>query len=444
MVATLVGGIVGVGGTSGPLVVAGGGIAFVACWGHPRRALVLWMLSLTMIPVWVSAHLFANVPLHCIVAAMAVAATITGSRGQIPITKFEAYFALVLAASLLATLFGGSTAAVWAQEPIRWGIPFLAARILVSATGIRYATNVIAVVFAVVGCLATIELVLAWHPFVNWRFDTLEYEYWHAVQTRGGRDRSAWAFGHSIALGGSLALSIPFIARSTFDGPLKVVMFASVGAGIFATASRSSVVAAGLAAAICFIYISTSRFVRTVGITATVLVAFLATTNYLPLFQGWVRGTSREERQSADYRSMLYSTYLPEIRLFGRAPIEIRVNSIDSAVLHFGLEFGWIVLLAMLLPLTLCAARTVAGRASTAEIALFGQIPLFATVAFITQYESLIFVVAGIAVQAIIAERTAAQSDPAAEARIPAKERIHTRSCAPTGRHSHSAVAGQR
>jgi hypothetical protein len=331
---------------------------------------------------------------------------------------------------------------VWAQQPIRWGIPFLAARVLVSATGIRFATDVIALLFAIVGGLAVLELLMVWHPFVNWNIETPEFAIWHSIQTRGGMDRSEWAFGHSIALGGSLALSIPFIARSTFNSLLKAAMLISVSAGIVATASRGALIAAGLSAAICLLYVAKNRFVRTASIALTLLGAFLMTPAYAPFLQSWARGATDEEQHSADYRNTLYSTYLPNIEWFGRSPIHTRINSIDSAIVRLGLEFGWIVLVILLLPLALSIVRVVAGRASTAEIALVGQIPLFATVALITQYESIVFVVVGIAVQTIIAERTSTVRDPRSASRAP-MARIDRRR-AVDYRYSYPPAAGQR
>lgn len=404
LVGIRIGDFVGIG------IAAAGGLVFVACRHQPRRALVLWMLSMTMIPIWVSAHLLANIPLYCVVAIMAVASVMTNTQSRFTFTVFDAYFSAVIAVSFLAVLFGGSNAAVWVQQPVRWGIPFLAARILVSATGTRFAVNAFAVIFAIVGGLAVVEFLFVWHPFVNWNTGTPEYALWHSIQTRGGSDRSTWAFGHSIALGGSLAFSIPFIARSTFTQNSKAVMFMLVGAGILTTASRGALVAAVLSAGICVVYLTQNRFIRTLNLVATLIVVYLMTSVFASFLESWVRGTDDEQQQSVDYRNSLYSTALPGVELFGRSPFHTRIISVDSAVVRLGLEFGWIFLIMILFPLILTTYRVVAGHATTAEIAIVGQIPLFAAVALITQYESIVFVVAGIAVQMIIEERTTAEA----------------------------------
>jgi hypothetical protein len=404
MVAVAVAAALWTANTASLLAVIGAGLIFACCWGRPRVALTLWLLSLTMVPIWISVHFLANVPFHCVVAVVAAAATV--NRTRITVTVFEAYLGLFFAVSFLAVLFGDASDALWAQMLVRWGIPFLAARILVSATGIRFATDLVAFIFALVGLLAVAELIFVWHPFVEWNFPTPEFATWHVIQARGGSDRSEWAFGHSIALGASLALSIPFIMMSSHRRSIKTIFLLLVFAGIVATASRASLLAAVLTVAICLSYFGRERSVRTMVLAYTLAAAVIVVPYIAPVLQAYAVGNSGEEQVSAGYRDSLYSTYLTEIEWFGRSPAYYTVGgtgpSIDSAVLRIGLAFGWVVLILVLIPVVLSTCRVIAGRASTGEMAIVGQIPLFATVALITQYESMVFIVAGIAAQAIL------------------------------------------
>lgn len=390
------------------LALSCGALTLVAFWSHPKLSYVVWLLSLTMVPIWISIDLAANVPAHCIVALLAIAATLP--RTNLTFTKYDAYFLVFLFLSFAAVLIGGSTSASWAQILLRWGIPYLAARVLVSAVGVRFAVNAIAIILGVVGGLAVLELVLSWHPFSGLSTASLEYEIWNTIQVRSGIDRSEWAFGHSIALGGSLAMSIPFILRSSLGNALKLVLFVMVLLGIISTASRGALIAAAFTAAICLLYLARNRVARTAGLLVMTVAALLAVSAVDTLLQGWARGSTDEEQSSFEYRNYLYSTFLPEIEWFGRSPIYVagatRNQSTDSAILQLGLSFGWVVLIGALLPLALGVVRVVVGRASTPEIAIVGQIPLFTTVALITQYESLIFVVAGTAVQMLIDKKT--------------------------------------
>lgn len=406
MVGTLVGWFVWVGHVEGLLAVVGSALLLIAFWGHPRLALVVWMLSLVMLPIWISIDFFASVPAHCVVAILAIAATMRRTRPSL--TSADTYFAVFLAACFAAVLFGGSSAGLWAEILIQWGIPYMTARVLLLATGIRFTVNVIAVIFGLIGALAVLELLLTWHPFVGWHVSSTQFEYWHAIQARNGTDRSEWAFGHSIALGGSLALSIPFITRSSFSAFVKVVLLISVSAGIAATASRGAFIAAAFTALVCLLYVARQRIVRTATLLLTLMVAFLVTSSLGPLVQSMTRGTTQEEQWSYDHRDDLYSTYLSAIEWFGKSPLYLTDGtgyySTDSALLRVGLQFGWVVLVLAVIPLVLTIFRVVAGRASIGEIAIVGQLPLLATVALITQYQSLIFFAVGIAVQMTMAK----------------------------------------
>ena len=379
------------------LTAACGLLLYVAMWGRPRFSFVVWLLSMATVPIWINVELTVTVPLHCIVALMAITANI--SRVELAITKYDMYFAAFLAVALAAVLLGGPSVTPWTLILVRWGIPYFAVRVLVSATGTRFAVNAIAAVLGSVGWLAVLELMLAWHPFVGWDLGGLEYETWHVIQVRHGGDRSEWAFGHSLALGGALAISIPFVARSSFSVLLRIVLLAGAGGGILATGSRGALVAAAFTAAICVLYLAKRTIVRVAAFALVLPAVMFVAPRVLPILETWARGTSDEEQGSFAHRGLLYSSYLPRIEWFGTSAENL---SIDSQVMYIGLGFGWVVLVLAVIPVAISSIRLVSGRASTAEIAIVGQIPLFATVALITQYESIVFLVAGIAVQMVI------------------------------------------
>lgn len=416
-----------------------GVVLFVVSWNHPRLGFVVWLLSLVTLPIWVSVNYVLNLPAYVIIGLIVASAAF--ARARIYLTPFDLYFAGFLALSFAAVPLAGSSAAFWIQILLRWGIPFLVARVLVSAVGLRFAVNALALTFGVIGGLAVIEFLFAWHPFVDWSFGSSEFDIWHSIQVRNGGDRSEWAFGHSIALGGSLAISIPFILRCSFSWTTRAVLLAAATAGIAVSASRGALIAAALSALICLLYVSSRRLVRAAALSFTLVSTVLFAPSIEPLLQTWAQGSSAEERTSFEYRNYLYSTYVSSIKLFGRSPVYDSGGyapggrqSFDSAIVYLGLGFGWLVLVFATLPLMVAALRVIFGRASTAEIAIVGQIPLFATVALITQYESVVFFVAGIAVQALILQRTA--PDPQLEEVSPKTNSVRS------GKHALSAVGG--
>lgn len=365
-----------------------------------RVAQVIWLISLTMVPIWVGVDLVASIPVQCIVAIIAVFVAQRSVHSRF--TMFDAYFVMLLSLSFAVVLVGGSNWAWWAQIPVRWVIPYLAARVLVSAVGIRFTVDAIALVFGIVGMLAIVELLISWHPFAGLITSTPEYAIWSEIQIRGGRERSEWAFGHSIALGGSLSMSIPFILNSSYRTGTKLGLVTLVGAGIVATGSRGAVVAGCATAAICVIYRLKSRTARTFASILVLITGLLTAPIITPVLESFGLSTL-EEQESLTYRNILYSTYLTEMNPFGQSPIIWAIKSNDSAFLQIGLQMGWVFLSMMLIPILLIVIRVLTGNASIAEISVVGQLPLFFTVALITQFELFVFFVVGIAVQMALA-----------------------------------------
>ena len=370
----------------------------------PEFWLMAWLLSITMVPIWISIRLVATIPIHCVVALLAIIAAILGGH-RIQFHIFDGYLILIVGVAALAV--DNINQGMLAEIVVRWIIPYFAIRILAPAAGIQFTVDAISLMLAVVGCLAVIEFLLSWHPFVSWTVDwnskSNEFQTWHQIQTRGGSDRSTWAFGHAIALGGSLSLSIPLIARASFRNAWKIMMFMAVGAGIVTSGSRSAMLAAALTAGLTMAYTARHQANRILAILTAAATALLIGPQVLPAFEQWAAGNSAEEQGSAYFRSYLYELYLPKIQWFGRSPDFFNgtalTDSIDSALLYIGVNWGWIITGIIVFPLLVVVVRAVAGRASAPEIALAGQVPLFLTVALLTQYESLIFIFAGLAVQ---------------------------------------------
>ena len=409
---------IGVGSVAAPLfvsVAAGGCVLVAVLWGRPRVALTAWILSIAMLPCWIGVSLAVYVvPIHSFIAFIAIIVTI-GKWWYKP-TKWDVYFGMFLLISLVAVVFGGSSRGLWAALVFECGLSFLVARVLISGAGTAFAINTVAVIFSLVGGFALLELLLAWHPFVGWpKMNNLQYLIWaNFIQTREGSDRSAWAFGHPIALGGALALSIPFVLRSTYARTVKAVMLVFVFSGILASASRAALTTALFTLALCGISAVRTSAAR----AATFVLASSVAVFVLPYLRIFAAGETTEERVSANYRSHIYAMYLHEIPLFGKSAMVLapgvisgaaepeaghpRRSSIDSTLLGLGLNFGWIVVAMLIIPLTLSVLRIITGRASIAEISVVGQVPLLAFAPLVTQWESFFFFVFGFALQMAI------------------------------------------
>jgi hypothetical protein len=408
---------IGVGSVAAPLfvsVAAGGCVLVAVLRGRPRVALTAWILSIAMLPCWIGVSLAVYVvPIQSFIACIAIIVTI-GKWWYKP-TKWDLYFGMFLLVTLVAVLFCGSSRGAWMTLVFEWGLSFLLARILISSAGTVFAINTVAVIFSLVGGFALLELLLTWHPFAGWpKMNNFQYLVWgNFVQTRDGADRSFWAFGHPIALGGALALSIPFVWRSTYARTVKAVMLAFVFSGILATASRGALITGIFTLTLCGISAVRTSTAR----AATFVLASSVAVFIQPYLRTFAAGETTEERVSANYRSHIYAMYTDQIPLFGKSAMVMApgvVNgapplpghparsSIDSALLGLGLQFGWIVVAMFIIPLIVSALRIITGRASIAELSVVGQVPLLAFVALITQWESFVFFVFGFALQMAI------------------------------------------
>lgn len=388
--------------TALPVVAASSVIAFVllgAMWGRPRFALVVWLFSMVMVPSWVG---ISALPVQSAVALLVILA-IGGSLG-IKLDWYDCYFSLFLILAFLTVFLGGDGPigrTLLIEFIVKWALPYLVARVVLPASGLRFGTDAVAVAFTGLGMFAICEFVLGFHPYTKFMTGAPGYETWGSIQIRDGLERSEWAFGHSIALGGSLALAVPFVLASSFDRRFKAMMIVFVFGGVACTLSRGALIAAGLTLLLCALAYLSMRGLRfamlTVGFAATVL----AVVGPDQLMQ-FAFGTTAETQESATYRERLYETLMPALVPFGNSdytPVSTGA-SIDSAFLYVGMHFGWVILFMLVLPLLVVVVRILRGRASNIEAGLLGQVPLLATVSLITQYQSLLFFVVGFAVQA--------------------------------------------
>jgi hypothetical protein len=389
------------------MAAAAGVVLTAVMWKRPKAAVVIWLLSVAMVPSWIGISAF---PVQSAVGLLAIAA-VAGSFG-LRLDGFDLYFGGFIALALIILLLGGGDRALFIDFVVKWALSYAVARVVLPACGVRFATDAVALVFALVGALAILEFIFHWHPFVGFMTSFPEYATWGEIQVRSGVERSEWAFGHSIALGGSLALAIPFILGASFGFKFRVFALLLVLGGIATTLSRGAMIAAGLTIFLCLLAYLTKRGLQFAmvfaGCVAVTAVAFVPGRLVQFAF-----GATSETQESASYRERLYDTLLPDLVPFGKAsyPLVSQDTSIDSAFLYVGMHFGWIIVVMLLAPFLLVVVRTLSGKASLFEVGVAGQLPLLATVSLITQYQSFLFFTVGFAVQVAVADRMSSNLD---------------------------------
>lgn len=404
-VVVALGALSGVAITSQPWLVIGALVAIVAfpiMLNRPRAVFVLWLCSIAFIPYWIGVDVFGFMPIPSLLGLM-VGAILISKKMWIP-SGWDYILAAFIGLSLLAVVIDTSSRGTWFSMLTHWTLAFLIGRAAIPVLGKEYTGRVFAIIMSIVGGLALVEFWLSWHPFTSWAMSNGSYAAWSPIQVRGGNDRSEWAFGHSIALGGSLTLAVPFIVQGQFRTSRKILMLCLIGGGALVSLSRGGLLAVALTVALSLYALATVSSVQRflIGCTSIFLGVWA-----LSSFAGLTAGSSRETSSSSSYRVAMHETLIPTMQMIGRAtsaqrtPSGLRFGryqSIDSTFLILGIGFGWLVAAIAIVAFLALLVRVALRHASAPEVALVGQLPVLATVALITQYQILIWLMLGMAV----------------------------------------------
>ena len=395
-------------------------------FSRPKSALVVWVLVVCLVPCWFGVA-FAGLGYlqPASLLGLPIIAGLLLRRSAV--VKFHLADWLVIG-YLLALAF----ATQWGtpSSELKAGFVLFGASYLIGRTiGIvapERTGKIIAMVAVGLSLFAIMESLTGFHPFKDLNTSS-PLGFWAHIQVRGGRDRSEATFGHAIALGSFLALAAPFVLAHLRWRRLGFVIIAL---GVLATLSRGSMLALGL--------VVTLTFMPRLGLPAlawrkggtTLLLGALTLVLY-PITEGVALQSSAELDSTANYRSSLLSL-IHLAHPFGlaegtqyRESIHTFIfggyfGSIDNAPLALALTQGWLPLLPLLVGVAGAVFVYLRGQAGPAHIALLGQIPALITVALITQWGPLVWLIAGWAVsEAATMRRAATRGMDAAEGSSP-------------------------
>jgi hypothetical protein len=288
---------------------------------------------------------------------------------------------------------------------VRGLLAYSVARCLAPRAGLRWTASAVAIVLLICAAWSVVEYALNLHIFEHFDLGSPEGS-WAAIQYRGNHARSEAAFGDAIALGGALAMAVPFIFATSWRLSRKLMGLTLIGVGILATASRGPMAAALLGIVLMvalYRHAAISGRQRAI-ITLVVLVVSLVL--YIGLVAK-ISAAGSEASNSAAYRGKLYSYVLKDIHPFSlgdhviytRNQVKYRqFPSIDSTFIYVALFYGWVPAAVFIFALLVLIRRALLFRAGPAAIAMLAQIPVLATVAPITQYETLLWFLGGLAV----------------------------------------------
>ncbi|MBB5642794.1 hypothetical protein [Cryobacterium roopkundense] len=380
----------------------------------PRLAIALWISVLCFVPVWVGIGFGAGFALgvngkYYLSAATILAMVVSLAVFSTPSWQFSIVDGLValLVFVGLASLFtagGGIALAFMFTLVTYFVVGFVLGRLAPLAVDIRWIYGAVAVAFTIVAALAVLEFATGWNPFVGIPGNGALYSTWAGLQGRGGIVRAEGAFGHSIALGSSLAMAIPLALSSRFRLSIRAAMVALMLVATVVTFSRIAIVGAvlGLTLSIVFLRDAISRRLRVILVSSLVGVSVVA----VPFLSTVFEDAGTEASGSAAYRGDLLSL-LTEMNIIGLSDSARRspagqtyfgnFRSIDSQLILTGLTSGILTLACVVVLLLAAIALVLRRRATAATIAIVAQIPALATVALITQYSIFLWFVVGLA-----------------------------------------------
>jgi len=379
----------------------------------PKLAIVSWAVIITFVPVWIGVQVHAYFPAATLISLFCALSLLPVVRA-LHWSSMDLVFIAILVAVLVEKLLHLTTLSATFDLTATWATAYVVGRLVVEKVPPEWVYRAIAVVFTAAAVFAIVEFLTGTNLFVtHLASDTRLYEIWGTLQSRGGVIRADGAFGHSIALGASLAVGVSLALGSSLRPVIKIPMVIVMSAAAVLTFSRTGMFTCALAILLACLFQrhNLSRVVRIGLALLTALAGYLAFT----LVQDVFLSSGNEAQNSAWYRSELLDL-INAMSPFGvsssyTVSTTHRVSigdfgSIDNALLLFGLIYGWVLLVSGLVALLYTLRR----RATPAVLAVVAQVPAFVTVALVTQYASVVWFAAGLAVGTqVLADRRAAQ-----------------------------------
>lgn len=385
------------------LLVGAMGVALtLIVHARPQAGYATYLIVLCLVPPWVAVTVGVLVtPLMAIGLAIVVA---LWSGSGIRLLAFDVVTIVVIGSVAVSFLLGyvGLTQAYAAI--IGWGLPYLVGRLGTRVDG-DWLSTCVAVVFFVVAVLAIVEFVGRRNWFVEIRFPNSMYAGWSGIRYRGGLPRVEGAFGNSIALGACLAMAVPFVWVSRLRPAVKAIAILVVATAAVLTFSRIGMLSVVLGVVLCVTLLGrqVSRGFR-IG-TATLLG--IGVVIAAPLAMDVFSSAGDEAAGSAEYRGDLLSL-VPTMTWLGQSSASARdaagtqsfgsFESIDSAFILVGLTYGLIPLALLLVGALAAVVALARGHRGPALISIVAILPGLTSVAFITQFTTFFWFVAGLAV----------------------------------------------
>lgn len=364
----------------------------------------VWFLVAALVPPWIYlSAMGARIAPLAIVSVAILAATV----GRVPLrwNVVDTVVILMLTSIVAASAFFDTPTHIVSQAVLEWGACYFTGRYLFKSPDFERSARVAG---ATLGLFAIAQFALRVNIAEVWPFSlSVGAVNWMGLQERAGMLRAELTFGQSIALGGVLCLLLPFILRS--EPGMKRTLFAVAAiAGAILTLSRSTWISVAMVLITCIVLSRKLRGAQkwilsilsgaAIAVSGTVLGEVLS-------------DAGTEVQMSTSYRESL-TDLVQFVRPLGLAEGATPVGygatfswgefySIDNGLLFVALYAGAVAAACFALVYLVVSVGTLGGHRAAPGIAILCQLPFLLTVAPITQYQSVYWLMAGAAATAI-------------------------------------------
>lgn len=403
--------------------LAGTVIALFGLRATPRFSVVLWTAVLFLVPVWVGVGAGIHWPAIIALTVMLLLA----NRSVVPLQPVDLVMGCFAALVIGLHVLGGVTLAAAVTAVLEWVVPYIWGRTVLARVSTGWVTSTVTVFALVAAVLTIIEFVTSVNIFVLIPGSEPLYSSWNTLQARGGVLRAEGAFGHSIALGATLAMSCAFAVAAPWRAAPKILAVAVIAGATVLTFSRAGLITMVLSVVLSiWLLPGISRRLRLVATGVGALAAVVV----LPVIQGVLGAAGDEAAGSAGYRTDLL-VLLGQVEIFGNAGqwqtlvagdyyLGYFARSVDNAVVLTLLRYGTVPALAALGVLLWAAVQLLRpGSRGPAAVAVMCQLPGLVVVALITQYGAFLWFCVGLA----LTWRWAREREGAGEVPHPPDER---------------------
>lgn len=385
-----------------------GGVWLALLLPRPRLLLAGFLVLMVAVPVWVELPipgLVALPPAAVAAIVMIPAAFARSSRNVGGIGRVDLLLGVFMVLALVAVLLFGTPRYALAAAVTQWLPAYVLGRRLAPHAGLRFTHHALALAGTGAALWGLLELATGAHLFENFAGNALVS--WQEIQVRGTAARSEAAFGHSIALGGFIVLTAPFVVTAAFRKRTRLAMLVVLTGGAFSTQSRAALIGLAISVVLTAWALRSEQLGKAFRLNLR-LITIGSVAVLVPLSLRLFASAGAELGQSTDYRSRLTQFALIDLNPVGVAD-RIQTDSagrtfyrsflsIDNEFLLAALQFGWLPVAVLVVALLGASLRLAQRRGSAADVALVASTFVLATVAFITQYTMAFWFVAGLSV----------------------------------------------